>query len=117
MIFGFMHNTLTNIDPGIPFGMIPNIVKSIRASVLPGGANAQVVIGGDFNVRANPYDTLPGFKKVYATQDNEVPTRTTGSQAIDYWLCSNIPQVPTPIVLTEPMAFDLSDHCGIALKF
>ena len=120
-IWGFMHNMYLIGNKTGAFGNLDNMANQIRGLIGGVYANAQVIIGGDFNIRPrNPGTASRRMLLACAARVFGGPyTNTTLANPYDFWVTYNNPQSTNADVgvWDDTRVPGASDHAGVSLAY
>jgi hypothetical protein len=118
-IIAFMHNMYAIGDPTGGFNNVPTMAERARQSAGGIYAGAQIIVGGDFNIRPrNPKRPRGNQLALLARWAGNPPTNTTNANPYDFWLVSNgvIAHANASVYPATRFTPGGSDHAGIGLN-
>jgi hypothetical protein len=116
-VVGFMHNMYQLGDRYRGLASLPTMARKVMSAIGDGFENAQVIIGGDFNVR--PRNLGPRPLPLYSFAAHRVPggfVNTTLANPYDFWLVRNRIPGMRAYVKTRTRRARASDHAAIVLR-
>lgn len=116
-VFGFVHNMLNVGERALLPGALPAIAQTILNAIPD--ANANIIIGGDFNVDPQNRNGAVNLQYFAATVQGQLQP-TTAVNCYDYWFCAPHIWEPVAFIYTATRRTTVtgeSDHAAVALQF
>lgn len=120
-LFGFMHNMYRLGSRYVVYTSLPTMAERARQAIGAPYGNAEVIIGGDFNLRPRPPITPRGAALVLherAAMSRRGYVNTTATNPYDFWVVSD-PNIGHQFVSVHRRTRSplLSDHAAITLYY